>query len=59
MVPPEHVGRTIIVFQYTQNKKQFIIAERMIRRIDIRFSYHGMVAMEIINQLSAVDRVQS
>jgi len=59
MVPQERAVKIIIAFQYTQNKKRFIIASKMIRIIDIKYLYLVTEEMEIINQPSAVDRVQS
>jgi len=59
MVPQERAVKITIVFQYTQNKKQFIIASKMIRIIDIKYLYPVTEEREIINRPSAVDRVQS
>jgi len=59
MVLQERVVKIIIDFQYTQNKKQFIIASKMIRIIDIKYLYPVTEEREIINQPSAVDRAQS
>ena len=59
MVPLERAAKIIIAFQYMQNKKQFIIASKMIRIIDIKYLYLVTEERGIINQPSAVDRVQS
>lgn len=59
MVPLERAAKIIIAFQYTQNKKQFIIVSKMTRIIDIRYLYPDTEEREIINQPSAADRVQS